>query len=315
MSESKGSSEPGVTEPSDEDRRRALSPLLPAADFSPLSATVRVDIGAESHRGLVRPHNDDHYLVLRFGRRQDVLATSLPPADLPRRFKEFGYALLVADGLGAGGAGSVASRVALSTIAHLTLRYGRWNLRVDPKVAGDVLDRVAWLYDMADEAVVAQRRELPDLMDMATSLTAAYSAGDQLFVAHVGHSRAYLFRQGQLTRLTKDHTIEQQLADSGRPVAMERRGQDQRHILTHAVGATGDRPLVRLEHYRLSHGDCVLLCSNGLTDVVDDGQIADTLAMRRQSGEQARLLVDMAKQAGGPDNVTVLLAQYEIPQT
>jgi serine/threonine protein phosphatase PrpC len=293
--------------------RRALSLPLTVEDFQTASSTVKVEVGARSHRGAVRAHNDDHFLVLRLSRAQDVLTTSLPKHDLPPHFEESGYAMFVADGLGPGGAGSLASRVALSTVVDLVLRHGKWNLRVDATVAADVLANAAKLYEQIDQAVIAQRHALPELADMATSLTAAYSAGDQLFIAHVGHSRAYLFRDGTLTRLTRDHTIEQHVADGGGLIAMERRGTDQRHILTHALGARGDRPLIRLEHFRIADCDTVLLCTNGLTDMVDEDALADTLAERRSPEEQCQALIDLAIQKGGQDNITIVIAQYEIP--
>ena len=117
-------------------RRLALSPLLGGDDTSPSSATVRVTIGARTHQGVVRQSNEDHYLVMRLGRSQETLATSLPAGDVPAPFSESGYAMLVADGLGEDGSGSVASRVALSTIAHLALHYGKWNVRIDPVGSG-----------------------------------------------------------------------------------------------------------------------------------------------------------------------------------
>jgi protein phosphatase len=148
---------------------------------------------------------------------------------------------------------------------------------------------------------------------MATSLTAAYSAGDHLFVAHVGHSRAYLFRDGILTQLTRDHTTARYLSETGKPVAMERRGTDLAHILTDAIGARGSQPEVEVEHFRLVNGDCLMLCTNGLTDMVSDERIADTLAVRRSADEQCRILIDLANQLGGEDNATVILAQYQVP--
>src|SRR5262245_44524656 len=129
----------------DEARRSALSPVLDGASFRPLSSTVEIELGARSHSGSVQPRNEDHHLVLRLGRSQETLATSLTDADLPARFEEFGYAMVVADGLGQTGSGAVASRVALSTLAHLLLRFGQWDLRVDPQVASDIVGRVGWL--------------------------------------------------------------------------------------------------------------------------------------------------------------------------
>jgi protein phosphatase len=297
----------------DETRRRASSPLLTADDFRPLSARVQVELGARSHRGTTRTHNEDHYLIVRLSREQETIATSLTSADLPGHFEEQAYAMLVADGLGETGAGSLAGRVALSTIAHLVLHHGKWTLRVNPQTAAELLERAAWYYERADEAIVERSQRSPVLEHMATALTAVYSAGNALIVAHVGHSRAYLFRDGSLTQLTRDHTVERHLTANGRPVAVERRGQDLRHILTDAVGANGDRPVVDVEQFSLTDGDAVLLCTNGLTDMVSEQRIADVLSDRRQAGEQCQMLVDLALAAGGQDNVTVLLAQYHIP--
>jgi protein phosphatase len=294
-------------------RRAALSPMLTSDDVRPLSSSVRVEVGARSHRGMLRPRNDDHYLAIRLGRHQETLATSLSAADVPPRFEEHGCAMLVADGLGEGGSGSVASRVALSTIAHMALHYGKWNLRIDSRTASEIVERAESYYASAAAAVLKTSRTSSQMTGMMTTLTVAYSAGDDLFIAHVGHSRAYLFREGVLIQLTRDHTIERQLADTHRPTSVERRAQDLRHILTDAIGAGGDPPSVEVERFRLMNGDCVLLCTNGLTDMVDDDRIAEVLALRRQPAEQCAILTDLANQQGGEDNITVVLAQYQIP--
>ncbi len=230
-----------MIDPADADaaRRAALSPLLGADDVPPSSASVRVTIGARSHQGAARRRNEDHFLVIRLGREQETLATSLSGRDVPAQFQESGYVMLVADGLGEGGAGAVASRVALSTMAHLMVHHGKWNLRVDPITADQFFERAEWFYAQADTAVHTHASSDPALKGMSTALTAACSAGDDLFVAHVGHSRAYLFRDGELQRLTRDHTIEQHFTDSKRPAAVERRAQDLRHVLTDAIGAAG----------------------------------------------------------------------------
>ena len=251
--------------------------------------------------------------MVRLGRHQETLATSLSGRDVPPRFEECGYAMLVADGLGEGGAGSVASRVALSTIAHMALHHGRWNLRVDPATAAEIVERAEWSYSQADAAVHTRAASSPVLKGMTTALTLAYSAGDDLFVVHVGHSRAYLFRAGELTLLTRDQTIERHLAETHRPASVERRAQDLKHILTDAIGAPGARPQVDIDRFQLRDGDCVLLCTNGLTDTVDDARIAEVLALRREPGEQCDILTDLANRAGGGDNITVILAEYHIP--
>jgi PPM family protein phosphatase len=295
-------------------RRNSLSPLLAVDEFRPFSSIVRAEIDVRSHQGQVRQSNDDHYLVVRLAREQDVIATSLPRSDVPGRFEESGYAMLVADGIGDTGSGAVASRVALSSLAHLAIHFGRWNLRVDPDTASEIKQRAEWFYRRVDDAVVVKSRTDPLLTGMCTTLTAAYSAGDDLFVAHVGHSRAYFFRQGCLTQLTRDHTVSWQTAATGTLTAVDRATRDLQHILTDTIGGQVDGPGVDVDHVRLEDGDIVLLCTNGLTDMVSDNRISEVLALRRASGEQCQLLVDLALRAGGTDNVTVMIAQYRVPQ-
>lgn len=252
-------------------------------------------------------------MLIRVGRHLEVLTSSLADADIPAPFKESGYAMFVADGLGSGGSGSVASRMALTTIAHMALHYGRWNVRIDPATTTDIFEQAERYYAMADDAVRSSAAASPMLQGMSTSLTTAYSAGDDLFVAHVGHSRAYLFRDGTLTQLTRDSTLEQHLSDFNTPAAVERRAQDLRHILTDAVGAPGGHPLVEVEKFRLANRDCVLLCTNGLTDMVGNDRIAEVLGLRRSPEEQCGILIDLANRAGGADNITVIVAEYQIP--
>ena len=293
-------------------QREAWSRMLALDEVRPSTTHVRVEIGGRSHQGAVRSSNEDHYLVMRLSRHQDAIMTSLPRGDLPPPFEEYGYTMLVADGLGDTGAGAVASRVALSTLAHLAIHFGKWDLRVDPIVAAEIKARAEWFYARAEEAVIARSRAHDDLSGMATTLTAAYTAGDHLFIAHVGHSRAYLYRDGTLTQLTRDHTLAWRMQHAGGgPAAVDRGTQDRRHILTEMIGGA-ERSPVDVDHLRLLDGDGVLLCTNGLTDVLTDERIAEVLTFRRTSSEQSRLLVDLALRAGVEDNLTVLLAQYQI---
>src|SRR5262249_52939827 len=108
----------------DASRRKVVAAALSSDEFTPASALVRAEFGARSHRGRVQEENDDHYLVLRLVERADTLMTSLASVDLPSPFDEHAYAAVVADGIGAAGAGSVAARLALSTLAHLAVRFG-----------------------------------------------------------------------------------------------------------------------------------------------------------------------------------------------
>ena len=218
-----------------------LTARLTYDEFQSLSSSIRAEFAACSHPG-GRRTNEDHYLVLRLGRHQETLVTSLPDDEVPARFDEAGYGMVVADGMGAQGSGEIASRLAVATLAQLLLHFGKWNLRIDPRTADEVMARGRRFYRRVDEAVTDAAREDPELSGMGTTLTAAFSAGDALFTAHVGHSRAYLFRDGLLTQLTRDQTSAQRLNDVGRPTPIELAAHDLEHILTDAIGGrAGER--------------------------------------------------------------------------
>jgi len=295
--------------------RRSLSPLLTAEEFRPLSASVTVEVAAASHAGKVRPLNEDHYMVLRLNRSQETILTSLSAAEVPGKFNEYGYGIFIADGLGGEGPGAVASRLALSTLAHLLIHFGKWNLRLNAVAAKEVMERAGWFYQQINEAVVQRGKDDPQLAGMMTTMTAAFTVGDDIFLAHVGHTRAYLFRDGELTQLTSDQTVERRMTDAPpRPAAVERATEDLKHILTEALGGKLGGPAVDVTHFRLWDNDIVLFCTDGLTGVVDDERIGAVLNLRRRPQEQCQTLVDLALEAGGPDNVTVLLAEYRVPR-
>lgn len=300
-----------TTDKDDRRARRVLSPVLDIERFQTLSSAVRVELGATSRRGALRSQNDDHYLAIRLARSQAVMATSLASSDLPENFQEQAFAFVVADGLGDKGVGSLASRIALSTFAHLALHFGQWNVRIDSYTAAQVMDRARRFYEEINDAVRKGGQD-NELQGMATTMTAAYSAGDDLFIAHVGHSRAYCFREGELLPLTADHTIAGRNANGPQPQAVPRSSQDLRHILTDTLGGSG-LPDMLIEHFRLNDGDRLLLCTNGLTDVLDDDHIAETLSGRRRPQEDCVALAELAAALGGEDDITVVLADYRIP--
>ncbi len=271
-------------------------------------------MGAKSLRGKQRSQNDDHYLAIQLARSQTVLQTSLAASDLPGHFEEQAFAFMVADGLSDRGTGSMASRVALSTFAHLALHYGQWNVRIDGFTAAQVMDRAQRIYERINDAVLKRGQSHAELRGMATTLTAAYSAGDDLFIAHVGHSRAYCYREGELIQLTADHTLEGRMSGGPQLQSVQRSAQDLGHILTDTLGGKRGLPEVLIEHTRIRDGDRLLLCTNGLTDVLDNDQIADVLSCHRGPQEECDALATLALDRGGEDDVTVLVADYRVPR-
>jgi PPM family protein phosphatase len=282
-------------------------------DYETLSSRTIVDIGALSHRGKVRAQNEDSYLVARFGRSLRTLVTNLSRSEVPNLHSEIGYGMLVADGMGGAAAGEVASRKAISTLVDLAIQTPDWILDLDEGGADRVLQRMQTRFDQLREAFDACIKADPSLTGMGTTMTVALSLGDNLLIAHVGDSRAYLFTQGQLVHLTKDQTMAQVLADLGviHPDDISR--HHSRHVLTSAITAAAQKAEVELHHLRLSDGDRLLLCSDGLTDMVSDAAISAVLAQAKPATECCQELVDQALEAGGKDNVTVILAGYQIP--
>jgi protein phosphatase len=143
---------------------------------------------------------------------------------------------------------------------------------------------------------------------MAASVTAMYVAGGDLFFAHVGHARGFLFRDGNLVQLTIDHTVDEASgADSPEPGSSKK---DFGHELTAAVGH--GEPRIDIEHFELFTGDRLLLCTNGLTDALDENVIAGVLALRRRPADDCQRLVELARAARAADDVTVMLADYRL---
>jgi len=300
---------------SDGIHRIGVTPYVDSPEFPPASAKVRVTFGGESRRGRAHTVNEDHYAVVELGRHQETLLTSLPGDVLANRFDEYGYAMVVADGGGHAGAGEGASRLAISTLMHLVLHFSRWNLRIDDRIAQEVMDRAERFYRHVDSAV-AHGAMKPDAPRMETTLTAVFSAGRDLFFAHVGHSRAYLFRHGVLMRLTRDHTVGPRKTNS--PMAplvdVSTAARDLQHIITETIGMAGAvGPTIDIERLSLDDGDRVLVCTNGLTDVVDEARIGAVLGSEESPADQAKALINLATAADGADDATALVARYRVP--
>jgi protein phosphatase len=268
-------------------------------------------MGGVSVRGRLRALNTDHFLGLKFGRFEETVITSLREADLPARFEEHGYAMLVADGLSPAESGARASRLILSALASISIRYGKWNVRVDTDTSVDIMAQVALFWRRANEALLEASRDVPQTPRLATSLTAVYMADADLFFAHVGDSKAFLFRDGALWQLTRQHGLDRR----GLPIVslyvMEPTKPDFAHVVEETIGGQPD-PSVDIEHVRLSSGDRVLVCSNGLTDSLSTDEIADALAVVRSPQADCEQLVELAVAGGSGDDVTVMLADYRV---
>ncbi len=280
----------------------------------PYSALVDVDLGALSHPGKVRSNNEDHFLILRFGRFLETVQTNLPPGSVPPRAEEGGYGMVVADGMGGRAAGEEASRQAISSLVNLVLHTPDWILRTDEEImVSEVLLRAAERYEQINQTLAEQARADPQLSGFGTTMTMVFSLGRELVLAHVGDSRAYLLRQGQLRQLTRDHTMVQAMLDQGYLDPKKAATHHLRHVLTQALGAQGQPVQANVDRLTLENNDCLLLCTDGLTELVPDQVIGAILGSGEPAQTVCQRLVDRALEAGGSDNVTVVVARYWLP--
>ena len=209
--------------------------------------------------------------------------------------------LAVADGLGGHQAGEVASATAIDVIAPLDGRAF-----ASPEEAREALvDAVL----EGNRAVLEQAMSDSAFWGMGTTMTAAVVVGDRwLQLAHVGDSRAYLVRPGEgLRQLTSDQTVVGELVRRGQLTREEAAHHPERSVLTHAVGLDPDLEVETPPPLELQPGDQVLLCSDGLTDAIDDARIPEILQAHEDGQAACQALIDAANAAGGPDNITVAL--------
>lgn len=275
------------------------------------SSLWKVDVSGGSHVGRVRSNNEDHFLVARMDRVWRTVASNLPPDVVPETSTETVFGLLVADGMGGRAAGEVASRMAIGTLVELFLETPDIIMRLDPGFTEEVLQRLDERFQTIKDRLSEQVRREPELAGMGTTMTLAASIGPDLLLAHVGDSRAYLYRKGELRRLTRDQTMAQFLADSGVITASEVDAHPMRNVLTNVLGTHGGPMSVDLSGHRLENGDRMLLCSDGLTEMVPEPDIARVLSEPDTTSATAcNRLIQLALDAGGKDNVTVVLGRY-----
>jgi PPM family protein phosphatase len=242
--------------------------------------TLVLRYAARSDRGLVRANNEDSVYA---GARL----------------------LALADGMGGHAAGEVASQLVIAALAHLD----------DDEPGGDLLAKLDVAVRAGNSAIAAQVEMEPELEGMGTTLTAILFAGNRIGLVHIGDSRGYLLRDGELTQITKDDTFVQTLVDEGRITREEAHSHPQRSLIMRALTGHEVEPTLTMREARA--GDRYLLCSDGLSDPVSDETILEALQIP-DVAESAYRLIELALRGGGPDNVTVVVADvvdYDYGQT
>jgi len=254
--------------------------------------------------------NEDQFLIATLTKAVTIQQTSLAQSGTLCA-KDEGHVFLVADGFGGAPAGEQASALAVESIEEFLANKLKWFFRLKGPETEKVLAEFQAALRQADARVFEEGAEHPGWNGMGTTLTVAYSLGAHLFVAHAGDSRCYLYRAPELMRLTHDHTLAEIISGNGTDPPTEADRRRFSHIITNAIG--GRTPGVRAEvqKHALQAGDILLLGTDGLTRGVSDQQIAATLESEQDPRTVCERMVAQALEAGGRDNVTVIVARYE----
>ena len=249
-------------------------------------------------------------MVVRRSRARSVLMTSLGDDSLPYS-QDDAFVMIVADGMGGQAFGEVASSLALRTAWDLASHKSSWIMKLDESEIQEIKERAKVCVQLLNRALLEQAESNPDFAGMGTTLTCAYSMGADLMIIHVGDSRAYIVRGQEVRQVTHDHTLAQDLMDAGMEPSYT---IGFRHLLTNCLGCGTDEVFADVNLFRLQDGDQLLLCTDGLTDLVKDDEIGEVLSQHGEAQAACQALVDLALDRGGKDNVTVVLARYQIPE-
>jgi serine/threonine protein phosphatase PrpC len=279
------------------------------ASASAGSGRVRVDCAGLSHQGRVRTKNEDHFLVVRFGRFLTPLCTNMPNQSVAM-FEEEGHAMVIADGMGGAPGGELASSLAIRTLVNLTIQTPDWILSSEEADANRVMERMAERYRRVDERLVEEGTKNAQVKGMGTTMTLACNFADCLVLTHIGDTRAYLYRAGVLHQLTRDHTLAQELVNHGFVKRTADAARQLQHSLVRVLGGIGHQCEADVQRLMLLDKDLILLCSDGLTNMVKDADISAILAEGRPAADACTALVERALKNGGKDNVTVVAARY-----
>jgi serine/threonine protein phosphatase PrpC len=273
----------------------------------PDSPSFNVKSFGLSDPGRVRSSNEDCFVIAELARTLYVHETNLPQSNATFSSHR-GHVFIVADGVGGNAAGEVASSLSVASIEDFLLNTLRRFSNLQASEEQNVLRELQKALLQADSRIFEETAKHPQWRGMATTITFAFVVNWRLFVAHAGDCRCYLFSQGSLQRLTRDHTLTAELVRAGAVSPQDAGRHPFRHVVTNILG--GDKPGVSAELYSLDlhPGDVLLLCSDGLTGMLPEDRIVAILQAEKEPQRACECLVAEANERGGRDNVTVIVA-------
>jgi protein phosphatase len=262
---------------------------------------VRIKLFARTDVGQIREHNEDNFLVA------DLTKKARGLLEQNRSVGLHGALFAVCDGMGGAAAGEVASQLAVD-IVYERMVDGLKDAQAVSR--DDLARRLVRAIEAAGLRIFQEAKVDRARRGMGTTVTAAALVDDHLFFAQVGDSRGYLLRQGTLVQLTRDQSLVNQLIEAGQLTEEEAETFEHNNIILQALG-TADTVQVDLTFCELRRGDELLLCSDGLSGMVRFDEIREVLRSASEPLEACKTLIEKANQAGGHDNVTVIVAQFD----
>jgi len=250
--------------------------------------------------GQIREHNEDNFLVADLTRR----SRGLLEGDRAQTIGDWGSVFGVCDGMGGAAAGEVASQLAVDII------YEKLTDGIAPKDHDELAQRLVRAVEEAGMRIFNEARADRTRRGMGTTSTIASLLDGRLFVAQVGDSRAYVLRQGKLVQVSRDQSLVNQLIEAGQLTEEEAETFEHNNIILQALG-TAETVQVDLTYVDLQRGDRLLLCSDGLSGMVRTDELRDVLAGSKDPLDACRELTDRANRAGGHDNITVIVADFD----
>jgi protein phosphatase len=262
---------------------------------------IRVKLFARTDVGQIREHNEDNFLVA------DLTKKARGLVEPNRSVGQHGALFAVCDGMGGAAAGEVASQLAVDIVYERMADGLKDGL---PVSRDELARRLVRAIEAAGLRIFQEAKVDRARRGMGTTVTAAALVDDHLFFAQVGDSRGYLLRQGTLVQLTRDQSLVNQLIEAGQLTEEEAETFEHNNIILQALG-TADTVQVDLTYCELRRGDELLLCSDGLSGMVRFDDIREVLRGSTEPLEACKTLIEKANQAGGHDNVTVIVAQFD----
>ena len=266
----------------------------------PLRPEIRVRIFGRTDVGQVREHNEDNFLVADLTRG----TRGLMEADRTQVIGERGAVFGVCDGMGGAAAGEVASQLAVDII-HQKMSQGD-----PPENHDDLAARLVRSIEAAGLRIFTEAKLDRTRRGMGTTSTICALMDKHLFIGQVGDSRAYILRGERLVQATRDQSLVTQLIEAGQLTEEEAETFEHNNIILQALG-TSDTVQVDLTHVELRRGDTLMLCSDGLSGMIRNDEIREILRSVDDPLESCKVLTDRANQAGGHDNITVVVAKFE----